>query len=226
MIFKPSIHGNYLQSIGKCLKFLRIESIGGKISEGSKIFPYLDELKHGERKLVGYRKERSWKLCVKPYKWKKSSNDNIIRPWLSLNVESSLEDCDLYFYDDVNGTLGKETGYQLPLAVVKNTIKLLERLRRDQNEGYVDQHSVDTCNLVGLGNDKRRSRKQNDGDICQRNARNVSDRKKNAQTFSNYYNIIKDHVEKIDEILETRPILEDLLDSLRNEGMDQTQSEA
>ena len=53
--------------------------------------------------MATHRKERSWKLCVKPYKWKTVTNDHIIRPWLNLNMEGSLEDCDLYFYDDVNG---------------------------------------------------------------------------------------------------------------------------
>ena len=183
MIFKPSLSENALQSFWKCLKFLRIEPFGRKISEGSKIFPYLNKLKHGERKLVGYRKKCSWKLCVKPYKWKPSSTDNIIRPWLSLNLESSLENCDLYFYDDVNATLGKETGYQLPHTVVKNTIKLLERLKRDRNDDYLEHDSADTFNLVEFEKGKRRSRKQNNGDIYERNVGNFLGRKKNTQTL-------------------------------------------
>ena len=223
MIFKPSIYGNQFRSLGKCLSLFRIGTLGTKISEGGKIFPYLEELKHGKGKMAGFKKERSWKLCVKPYKWKTVTNDNIIRPWLNLNMEGSLEDCDLYFYDDVNGTLGKETGYQLPHAVVKDTIKLLERQKRDRKNEYQEHDSDDICDYIDIASNKGRSIMKNN---FQTNASKPSKGRSNRRKFTNFYKLVKEHIDKVDEILESRPILEELLDSLKKEEMDQLQSEA
>ena len=47
-----------------------------------------------------------------------------------------------------------------------------------------------------------------------------------SKTLSNYYGIIKDRLDKVDEILELRSILEEMLDSLRKDEMDQRQSDA
>ena len=223
MIFKPSIYGNHFRSFGKCLSLFRIGTLGTKISEGGKIFPYLEELKHGKGKMAAHRKERSWKLCVKPYKWKTVTNDHIIRPWLNLNLEGSLEDCDLCFYDDVNGTIGKETGYQLPHAVVKDTIKLLERQKRDRKNEYHEQEGDDICDYVDIANNRGRSMMKND---FNRNANNPRKGRLNRRKITNYYKLVKDHINKFDEMLESRRVLEEMLDSLTTEEMDQLQSEA
>ena len=226
MIFKPSMIDKNFRSFGKCLSYLRFNSIGDRISQGGKIFPYLEELKHGKGKLIGPKRERSWKLCVKPYKWKTVSNDYIIRPWLNLNLENSIEDCDLFFYDDVNGTSGKETGYQLPHAVVKNTIKLLERMKRDRKDEYLEHDNDPICNLEYFLRSKRESQEEKNGDRYQKRSKNHSNLSMTSKTLSNYYGIITDHLDKVDELLESRSILEEMLDSLRKDGLDQRQSEA
>ena len=59
-----------------------------------------------------------------------------------------------------------------------------------------------------------------------RNANNPSKERLNRRKFTNYYKLIKDHINKVDEILESRRILEEMLDSLTTDEIDQLQSEA
>ena len=141
-------------------------------------------------------------------------------------MESSIEDCDLYFYDDLNGTIGKETGYQLPHEVVKNTIKLLERIKRDRKDEYLEHDNDPVCSLETILRSKRDPQRQKNGDRYPKYNKKHSNVSMTSKTLSNYYGIIKDRLDKVDEILELRSILEEMLDSLRKDDMDQRQSEA
>ena len=62
-------------------------------------------------------------------------------------MESPLDNCEIYFYDEINCGTGKETGYRLPYTIVENSIKLLGEWKGDNIAESFSEDRVDDTSL-------------------------------------------------------------------------------
>ena len=220
-IDRPSKSTTYFRCFGKLFDFFATESLRRKIKEGSKIFPYLDNLKISQRDNNHPESTTPhWKLCIKPYKPKIKSNINLIRSWFTVNLGRPVENYELYFYDEIKGCPDNETGYDLPHAVVERTIKLLEKLKDDSTgEHFVDDHMNTNNRSYGvIPKYPKKHQKHVDIDPCQVENEFIPVSRIKLGDASNCCNAIQDHLEKVDELIESRLVLEDLLKALIKDG--------
>ena len=167
-----------------------------------------------------------WKLCIKPYKPKSKSNINLMRSWFTVNLGRTVENYELYFFDEIKGCPGKETGYHLPQGVIERTLKLLEKIKDESvDELFIDGHiNTDARASSVTRKHPKKYKKYVDIDPCQEDAEFIPVSRIKFSGASNYCNAIKDHLEKIDELIESRLVLEDLLKVLMkdNDGVNVT----
>ena len=228
VINKPTISKAHFRFLGLFFDFGAIQSIRARINRAIKIFPHLDTLKYNVKNTIFLdlpRTASSWKLCVRPFKptMKQPLKIQSIRSLFGLNTERQLDNCDIYFYDDLKGGMEKETGYRLPHTIVGNTIKLLRQWKADNiSESYSEDHVDDTTSPFFQRNSKtmKFSMKPNYGYInrFQNSAQpftptEVGDKwrkcARRSHDASKCHDLLKSHLEKIDELMESRLVLLD-----------------
>ena len=207
----------YHRLLGKLFSFVAIKGLRSKINEASKIFPHLETLKHGESTKLE-SSASCLKLCVRPYRNQEntSATKMVFRSWFNTRLEKHLDDCDLYFYDDVKGCVGKQTGYQLPFTVIENTIKLLGKFKRDEANDTNYDKAVDEDNCVYRAFGLHGKSKKN---CISENNYNKKFKRKTSKIVNTLdslecYNVLKDHLEKLDALAESRASILVLLDSI------------
>ena len=137
-----------------------------------------------------------------------------------------MEKYDLYFYDDVKGCSGIETGFQLPHRIVGETLKLVEKLQEDANDELlvVDNSNNDNGSPIVVEEYPRKQRKSVDENPYPEYAESIPISKLHLSDTSNCCYAIKDHLAKLDELFESRLVLEELLNTLMNneDGVNKT----
>ena len=91
--------------------------IGDAIKESTSIFAELIELQPNF--------ERTFKVCVRPYKHKVKRKGEK-KSWLYTQNNTADDNLKIYFYDDFKGGIGRPTGHKIPQWIVGNTQALLE----------------------------------------------------------------------------------------------------
>ena len=210
----------YHRLLGKIFSFVAIKGLRSKINEASKIFPHLETLKHAKSAKVE-SSASCLKLCVRPYRSQEntSATKMVFRSWFNTRLERHLDDCDLYFYDDVKGCVGKQTGYQLPFTVIENTIKLLGKSKRDEANDTNYDKAVDEDNCVYRAFGLHAKSKKN---CISENIYNKKVKRKTSKKFNSLdslacYKALQDHLSKLDALAESRATISGLLDSLAPE---------
>ena len=124
-------------SITDCLP----RSVKAKIRHVTSLFSYLEKLKVSkDNKTIKGSSTSPWKLCVRPFapKRKTIKSPGGVVEWIGnkfFKKRTSTTDNNIFFYDEVKGSIGTDIGYSLPSHIVTNTIALLE----DRENKITDQ---------------------------------------------------------------------------------------
>ena len=115
-------------SITDCLP----RSVRDRIRHVTSLFSYLDKLKREkDNKTIKGSSTSPWKLCVRPFAPKRKKIEAVggVVEWIGnkfFKKRTATTDNNIFFYDEVKGSIGTEIGYSLPSHIVTNTIAILE----------------------------------------------------------------------------------------------------
>lgn len=115
-------------SITDCLP----SSVRTRMRHVTSLFSYLENLKISkDNKTIKGSSTSPWKLCVRPFAPKRKINKTAggVVEWVGnkfFKKRTVTTDNNIFFYDEVKGSIGTEIGYSLPTHIVTNTIALLE----------------------------------------------------------------------------------------------------
>ena len=120
-------------SVTDCLP----NSVKAKIRLDTSLFSYLEQLKRvKDNKTIKGSSTSPWKLCVRPFAPKRKKNESAggVVAWIGnkfFKETTFTTDSNLFFYDEVKGSIGADIGYALPSHIVTNTIAILEEKEKN-----------------------------------------------------------------------------------------------